>query len=228
MTLTIEQTEPDFVVVSYDITKSSKRDHARMMLLEHGFVMDTESVYYGLYSAGLMEELERMQSNEKGEKGKVGVRFKVRTPAYPTDQALRDKQAYEEKFGQQYEELQEKVDRVDQIFGLGEIPQKEEQRKALVEEGLLHIDRDTGKIELYNGNQILAMVRSNEYYLRRLELALNRRRQRDNNPKLKKMFDELSLRVREISSHIYLQEKSAKKQIEREDMVSASKGNTNL
>lgn len=200
--LIMKSIEPQFVTIHYDIKDSGVRDQFRLKLIGLGFIMETESVYYGLYTQLAHHAVEHLIKNEED------VKIYILTPMYPAEQAEFLRTQYEERFMEQFEDQEQKL---------------QDTRDMLVDK-LLKKDKDTGEEKPYTGNQILARVRSLQYFQNVLEQALIKRHERDG-AKFQKAFERIELRMQAMDALIQKLEKSAKDRKRREEAQGKANGN---
>lgn len=182
MTTTSNIIEPNFVLVTFDIpaTAGSDRSYILRKLRANGFVMWTQSVYYGLFSPTLMQDVIAFA------KTRDNITLTVTTPMFPSDQSQYLAQKYDAQFVEQWTECELKLQDIE----------------AMLEDRLLYKDKKTGNEIPYTPAQIAERLKYIDSLIGDLEHALAKRMQNEKITENKrKSFETLGHRLRTMDNY---------------------------
>lgn len=157
--------EPDTIQIQYDISGDGLRDHTRQELKRYALVKETDSVYICLYNEQLLAKLKAMNQKHGGR-----IRMKIRTPAYPVEQAKDVVSEYEQLFREQFKELDVTLDNIElELAGERIKPATKERRR-----GKKLIPAEDARP--YKADEIAAQIRHANSILEDLQESLNARK----------------------------------------------------
>lgn len=208
----ISVVEPHFIQVDYDIKTEQIRAKVRGKLLEHSFAMKSESVYYGLFTLALYNEIQQLKKVYFDD-----IHLNILTSAHPDAEAVMLKENYEHDFLENFAEAEQKLIWCDNALIADPTDKRAKNPDDTEVRPYLHIDKETKKIRAYTGAEILQRVRNAEYLIRKLQAGVAKRKENEINAvsafvrKTPQDFEPLDARLRQMDSHTQKLVESCKK-----------------
>lgn len=123
--ITAQSIEKRFIVISYDISNSTLRAHIARKLLQHGFSRINLSVWYGIYSEALLQEIQNFITIWRSKYEQRGlIDIWILSPQYLGDEATFVTDKYEESFRSQWDHVDAVFLRISRILDIDKIPGK--------------------------------------------------------------------------------------------------------
>jgi CRISPR/Cas system-associated endoribonuclease Cas2 len=197
--------ERRFITLTYDISNGSLRSHIARKLLVHGFARMNLSVWYGIYSEALLQEIRDYITMWRAKYEKRGelIDIWILTPNHVGDESQFVLDKFEESFRAQWDHVDKVFLRVSKILDIDKVPghfvelvdESDSKTKKIwqldaaafeqlygysldiaKEEGYIYHDRTDDTYKAYRGDQVFTMVKDIQYCIQDLRQSLASRR----------------------------------------------------